>query len=163
MKRRIFVLSLAWLLACAAPGYAQEEGGNPIKVTSTLHGDGSRTDTTRDIDNHVMETKTYNASKKLVQRCVFTLDDQGLATEGVMYNAKDVIVARMAYKYDALGQMSEQVNKAPNGSPLGKLVFTHDAKGRVTVQAFDAQGNPVNDDGSAAPTPSRKKSKTGSR
>jgi len=162
MKRRFFAFSLAWLLACAAPGFAQEEGGNPIKVTTTLHGDGSRTDTKKDIDNHLTETTTYNAANQLVQRDVLTLDDQGLATEGVTYNAKNVIVARMAYKYDALGQINEQITKAPNGSLLGRLVFTRDANGRVTVQAFDAQGNPIKADSSAAS--SRKKaSRTGTR
>ena len=155
MKHRFIAYSLAWLLACAATGFAQE-GGSPIKITSTLHGDGTRTDTQKDIDNHTSETKTYDTSQKLVQRCVYTLDEQGREVEGVVYNAKDVIIARVAFSYDPLGRISEQIEKTPNGALFRRLVFTRDANGRATVVAYDAQGNVIKADGSTAP-PSRKK------
>lgn len=162
MKRRFFVFCLASLVACAGTGFAQE-GGNPIKITTTLHGDGSRTDTQKDIDNHLIETKTYDASKKLVQRSVMKLDDDGLATEGILYNNKDVVVARMAYKYNAEGKAKEQTNFDPNGKLLGRMVFDYDAKGHVTVQAFDAQGNLIQGQSSKTPAPAKKGSRTGSR
>ncbi|MCX6966479.1 MAG: hypothetical protein NTZ46_01645 [Verrucomicrobia bacterium] len=151
MKR----LALILLLVCATTGYSQE-GGAPIKVTSTLHGDGTRTDTQKDIDNHTSETKAFDSSKKLLQRCVYTLDEQGREVEGVVYNAKDVIVSRVAFSYDPLGRVSEQIEKTPNGVLLRRLVFTRDAKGRTTVVAYDAQGNVIKEDGSTAPA-SRKK------
>ena len=159
MKHHILAFSVGWLLICAAPAYAQE-GGAPIKITSTLHGDGSRTDTQKDIDNHVTETKTYDASKKLVQRCVMTLNDEGLATEGVVYNAKDVVMARMVYKYDPLGKLSEQINQAPNGTLLGRLVFTYDPTGKMTVQAFDAKGNLIKGENSTPAQPRVKGSRS---
>jgi len=159
MKHRFIAFSLAGLLACATAGFAQE-GGNPIKITSTLHGDGTRTDTQKDIDNHTSETKTFDTSKKLVQRCVYTLDEQGREVEGVVYNPKDVIIARVAFSYDPLGRVSGQVEKAPNGTLFRRLVFTRDANGRATVVAYDAQGNVIKGDGSTAPPPRKKGSRS---
>ena len=162
MKRRLFTLSLAWLLVCAAPGYAQE-GGSPIKVTSPLHADGTRTDTQKDLDNRTTETKTYNTANKLVQRSVFTLDAQGLETQGTLYDAKDGVVSLVTNNYDVLGQIAEQIYKKPNGTLLQRLVYTRDPKGRVTVQAFDAQGNLIQADSSASTPSLRKGSRTGTR
>ena len=156
MNRILFAFSLAWLLAFVTPGYSQE-GGAPIKITSMLHNDGSRTDTQKDIDNRVSETKTYDASKKLIQHGVYALDENGNETEGVIYNAKDVIIARVSFKYDAQGHLSEQINKTPNGVVIQRLVYTRDALGHLSVGSFDAQGNLLNSDGGIA-TPTPKKS-----
>ena len=139
MKQRFFAFSLAWLLVWSAAGYAQE-GGTPIKVTTALHGDGTRTDTVKDIDNRTSETKTYSSSQKLLERCVYTLDEQGREVEGVVYNAKDAIVSRLTLQYDAMGNVSEKVVKAPNGLIQRRFVFIHDTNGRVTVKTFDAKG-----------------------
>lgn len=154
MKRRFFAFSLAFLL-CAMAGYAQE-GGSPIKVTITRQLDGSRTETTKDIDNHTSESKVYNASNKLVQRAVFLLDEQGREKDGVIYDAKDTVVSKVANNYDVLGQISEQVYTSPKGVLMRRLVYTRDINGRATIQAFDAQGNLIKRDGSTAtPTPPR--------
>ena len=161
MKRLLLAFSLAGLLACAA-GHAQE-GGTPIKITSTLHNDGTRTDIQKDLDNHTSETKIFDASKRLVQRCLYTLDEQGREREGVVFDAKDKVVARVALTYDPLGRVSEQIEKAPNGALLRRLVFTRDANDRVTIVAYDAQGNLIKDDGSTAPPPHKKGSRSGGR
>ena len=163
MKYSLLVLFLAGLLGYALPGNAQEGGGNPIKLTSTLHGDGTRTDTQKDIDNHTAETRTYDVSKKLVQRCVYTLNDEGKEVEGVMYNAKGAIVSRSSFKYDIMGRVSEQINKAPDGTLLGRMVISYDATGRPTMTAYDAQGNLLKGDGTPAAPLRKKSSRNGSR
>jgi len=155
MKYRLLVFSLVGLLGCSASGYAQE-GGSPIKVTTALHGDGTRTDTVKDLDNRTMETKTYSASQKLLERCVYTLDEQGRAVEGVVYSAKDVVTSRMALQYNSMGVLSEKVEKTPNGIVLRRYVYIQDATGRVTVRTFDAKGTLLKEETSIiAPAPRR--------
>jgi len=155
MKQCFFAFSLAWLWVCLAAGYAQE-GGTPIKVTTAIHGNGTRTDTVKDIDNRTTETKTYSASQKLLERCVYTLDDQGREVEGVVYNAKDAIISRVSLQYDAQGNISEQVEKAPNGMVKRRLVFVRVATGCVTVKTFDAKGALIHEETSiVAPIPKK--------
>ena len=156
MKHRFFVFSLACLLACTAPGYAQE-GGNPIKVTTIIHDDGTRTETIADVDSRSLETKTYSASQKLTERCVYTVDEQGRAVEGVVYNAKDTIISRVAFQYDAQGNVKEKLEKTPNGILLKRIVYIQDPTGRVTVRTFDARGKLISEETSII-VPAAKKS-----
>ncbi|MEI6561285.1 MAG: hypothetical protein WCO68_04270 [Verrucomicrobiota bacterium] len=157
MNHRSLVFSLALLWVCCAVGHAQE-GGTPIKVTTAIHSDGTRTDTVKDIDNRTTETKTYSASQKLLERCVYTLDEQGREVEGVVYNAKDVIVSRVSLQYDAQGNISEQVEKTPNGMVKRRLVFIRVANGCVTVKTFDAKGTLIHEETSIIAPPPKKSS-----
>ncbi|MDD5349879.1 MAG: hypothetical protein PHQ12_06685 [Chthoniobacteraceae bacterium] len=156
---RLFTLTLAGLFAAvlAVPCHAQE-GGTPIKITSTLHDDGSRTDTQKDLDNRTEETRTYNAAKKLVQRWVYSLDDQGREVDGVCYDAKDKVIGRVSYKYDPFGHVGEVTEKTPNGTVVRRTVYHRNPDGKVTgTDTFDAQGNPVNP--KPAPAPKRGRSR----
>jgi hypothetical protein len=139
--------TLAALLAGAAPLHAQE-GAASIKVTSVLNADGTRTDTQKDLDSHTSESKTYDASKKLIQRWDYTINDQGFELEGVCYNAKDQIVGRVSYTYDAFGHLGEMLEKAPNGTVLRRTVYHRDPSGKLTgTDFFDGQGNPLSASG----------------
>jgi len=154
---RFLALALAGILAGAAPVHAQE-GGASIKVTSVLNNDGTRTDTQKDLENHTSESKTYDASKKLVSRWVYTINDQGFELEGVCYNAKDQIVGRVSYSYDVFGHLAEMLEKASNGTVLRRTVYHRDASGKLTTtDFFDGQGNPLNASGDIAP---RKKTRS---
>ncbi|MEI8234525.1 MAG: hypothetical protein WCH57_07530 [Verrucomicrobiota bacterium] len=141
---RLFALTLAGMLAGAVALHAQE-GGTPLKVTTTIHGDGTRTDIQKDLDARVSEAKTYDASKRLIQRWVYTLDDQGREVEGISYDAKEKILARVSYSYDVFGNVGEVIEKAANGAPVRRTVYHRDATGQVVgSDTFDAQGNPIN-------------------
>jgi len=154
MKLPFFALTLAVLLAVSS-AFAQE-GGVSIKVTTTLHEDGSRTDMQTDLDARTADSKTYNSAKKLVQRATYTLDEQGRLEEGVIYDAKDKVISRVSYKYNAMGHVSDQFEKAPNGALLRRLVYRYDPNGRVIgIDAYDGAGNQLQPNG--APS-SRKKS-----
>jgi len=163
MKPSLFVIvsAIALALTCPVTSSAQE-GGNPIKVTTLLHGDGTRTDTTRDLDAHTSETKTYDASNKLIQRAVFSLDEEGREVAGTIYNAKGVVVGQVNYEYDIFGRVKQQFEKAPNGALVRRLVFHRDTNGRVmSIDAFDAQGNPIKGDSSSSSSP--RKGRSGGR
>ena len=152
MKQRLLALTLALTLAVCT-GYAQQ-GGSPIHVTTVIHNDGTRTDTVKNSDARTSETKTYSASQKLLERCVYTLDEQGREVEGVVYDDRGAITARVFFQYDAAGNLAERLQKAPNGMLQRRFVHTRDAMGRVIIQAFDARGKLLPEDCSIiAPPP----------
>jgi len=135
-------------LAFTAVAHAQyDEGGNPIKITTVFHGDGTRTDTTKDIDNRTEQAVTYNRNNQVIHKWVFALDYEGRQMEGVCYNAKDQIVARVSYKYNPFGHRSEMLEKSPTGVVLRRTIYHRDpATGslrKTEVQEFDRQGNPL--------------------
>jgi YD repeat-containing protein len=140
---------LLMLLAFAIPGMGQEPSKG-IKVTSTLHDDGSRTDLQTDYDSLTAESKTYSASKKLIQSASYKINEQGQILEGSVYNGKGKIAGQVAFSYDAQGRMSEQFDKDANGSLLRRLVFYYDANGRVSgIDTYDGKGNLIQASGSS--------------
>ena len=165
MKRYFFALALA-LLVGSASGYGQESTVG-VKVTTTLLDDGGRTDMETNREAHTAESKTYNSSKKLIQRSTFTLNDQGQAVEAIVYNSKGEAVSQIAYGYDALGRVSEQIDKTPRGVLVRRLVYSYDTQGRVSaISAFDSKGNEVKSVGSTnSPSQSspKKKARSGGR
>lgn len=153
MKPTRLFLTLAALAAVLAstPARAQE-GGTPIKITTTLHDDGSRTEIQRDVDNRRAEARTLSASNKLLQRWVYTLDAQGRETEGICYDAKDKVIARAGYKYDPFGRVNEVTEMNAAGTVQRRIQYKRDATGRVlATDVLDAAGNPVTP--RATPTP----------
>ena len=150
MKRSFFVLGLVLLLTTAIPGVGQEAALTGIKVTSTLRDDGSRTDLQTDYDTLTSESKTYSASKKLLQRATYTVNAQGQPLEGIVYNGKDEIAGRVTYSYDAQGHMSEQLDKSANGTLLRRLYFYYDSNGHVSgIDTYDGKGNLLQASGSS--------------
>lgn len=160
MKHCFYALSLLLLLTVAHPVMGQDTPTG-IKVTSTLHDDGSRTDLTTDYDSLTAESKTYDASKKLIQSSTYTINPQGQLLEGIAYNAKGQIGGQVAFKYDAQGRMSEQLDKTAAGVPLRRLVFYYDGTGHVSgIDTYDGKGNLLQASGSSLnkkkPRPGRK-------
>jgi len=149
MKHCFFALSLALLLTTALPGMGQDMPTG-IKVTSTLHDDGSRTDLQTDYDALTAESKTYNSAKKLIQSATYTINAQGKILEGVIYNAKGQIAGQVAYTYDPQGRMKEQLDKSADGKLLRRLVYYFDANGRVSgIDTYDGQGTLLQASGSS--------------
>ena len=155
---RLLALALVGILAVTAAPLRAQEGGATLKVTSVLNNDGTRTDTQKDLENHTSESKTYDASKKLVSRWVYSINDEGFELEGVCFNAKDQVIARVNYSYDVFGHLAEMLEKAPNSTLLRRTVYHRDASGKLTsTDFFDGQGNPLNARGDIAP---RKKARS---
>lgn len=157
MKRLFLAFAIA--LACTVAGNAQD-GGSTLKVTTRLNADGTRTDTQKDLEARTSETKTYSASKKLIQRTVFLLDEQGREVDGMIFDAKDKVTGQVSFRYDPFGRLSEQIEKAPNGTILRRFVFRRDPNGNVKkIDTLDAQGNPMGGNSTPSSTGSRKKSR----
>lgn len=140
-------------------GLAQEETSDaPIKVTSVIHGDGTRTDTQTNPSEKTGESKTYDAAQKLIQRAVYTLDENGQPKEGKVFNAKGVEIYRFSYTRDTTGKISEEKDFNAEGKVVRQLVYRYSSKGElVGIDGFDANGNRLPSSGG---TPTAKKKKT---
>lgn len=142
MKNLIPILLAAGALAGAPSAGLAQEGGAAIKVTTTVHSDGTQTVLKTDPESHTAESRTLDASQQLVQRTVYTMNDQGQYTGASVYDAKDRLLFKSTYGRDASNRVTEQVDTTPDDKPLRKLIFEYDARGRLArVRTFDAAGN----------------------
>ena len=142
MKRLFTLLAVAALLVPLRSALAQEEGGAPIKVTTTLHSDGTQTVLKTDPDNHTAESTTMDASQKVLQRTVYAMDDQGQYLSADVFDSKDKLSFKSVFSRDSSGRVNQQLDTTPEGKPLRKLVFEYDPRGKLArVRTFDAAGN----------------------
>ena len=128
------------LLAIAIPfsGFAQEGAG--IKVTTTLHEDGSRTETQTDLEQHTSEAKTFDGAHKLRQRIVYELDGENQPASGAVYAANGALIFKSVYKHDDQNRITEEIDYTPEGAMMRRFVYEF-ANGKVSrVRAFDPSG-----------------------
>jgi hypothetical protein len=131
-------------------GQAQEPA--PLKVTTTLHGDGTRTDTQIDSDARTGTATTMDAAGKVLRKVEYQLDEANQPKAALVYNGKGVLVYKAAYKRDGAGRVIEEANYTANDQLVRRLVYTYGANDRVTnVQTFDASGREV-----TPPSPAKK-------
>src|SRR5437016_5447745 len=133
-----FCCALAIFVPFVCP--AQEDVA-AIKVTTTLHDDGSKTVTKLDPDQHTSEATTYDGANKLKQRIVYELDDQNQPASGTVYAANGDVVLKSVYKRDAANRISEEIDYTPDDKLLRRFVYEFGSNGKVTrIRAFDANG-----------------------
>src|SRR5438874_7616034 len=82
---------------------AQDEGGGTIKVTTRLLPDGSKSVLKTNIEEHTMESLTYDTSDKLKQRIVYMLDEQDQPMSGIVYAPNGQPAYKATYKHDPFG------------------------------------------------------------
>ncbi|MDP9291308.1 MAG: hypothetical protein M3O82_02965 [Verrucomicrobiota bacterium] len=144
MKHRFALLFC--LLAIALHARAQ----SAVKVTTTLHDDGSRTEMVTDPDQHTSEAKTLNAAGKLLQRIVYTLDEENQPAEGTIYSPAGAVLFKALYKRDPANRLSEEVDSTAAGAMIRRFVYEYDGNGKVSrIRAYDANGIEMTPSGGA--------------
>ncbi len=151
-------LLLPALLVAALPLRADEQP--TLKVSAMLHSDGTRTETTTNLEANTSEEKKLDAKGQQISRILFELDEQKTPMSGTVFNAKDQPVYRFEYERDPFGKITEERKFTPAGAFAQRLVYHYNPQGRVSrVEAFDAQGNPIGTTQKTAPAkPSQRKS-----
>lgn len=161
MKLRLSLL-LAFFLAACITLRAQDAG--TIKLTTTIHPDGTKTVMQSDPEAHTAESSTYDASNKLLTKTVFTLDDQGQTTGGAVYSGKGTLMYNLKYKVDGNGRVTEVQTYSTKDALISRQVYSYDGAGKVLrILTYDANGNEIR--GAAGqpsnippqPTPNRRK------
>ncbi len=139
MKRLIPTLLLATLAPITL--FAQD-GGAPVKVTTTLHSDGTQTVLKTDPDARTAESTLLDAAQKVIQRTVYGLDDQGQFTTASVFDGNGKLVFKSVYVRDESNRLTEQLDSSADDKLLRKLKFEYDSYGKLTlVRTFDPAGN----------------------
>jgi hypothetical protein len=133
-------LFLAALLVLLSAGAAQAQG--MIRATSTVHPDGTRTNTVVDPEKMTAEeTLTDSTGKKILRKTTYLLDENNQPIGSIAYDAKGQVLYRSSYKRDAQGRIDEENVSSATGEFLRKRVYQYGAQNRVvSTSEYDAQG-----------------------
>jgi len=137
------LLSLTFLSRTA---YPQDDAAEPqpIRVTETLHNDGTKTVMKSDPDNHTSTSETYDHADKLLQKTVYDLDEQGQAIGATAYSPKGKALYKLTYKRDSANRVNEVDTYTVAGALVSRTVYQYAAGGKViAVNTYDASGNQI--------------------
>lgn len=139
MKRLSFAALI--LLAAAAVAGAEEAS---IKATSVVHPDGSRTETITNVGEKTAEERLVGADGKIRQRTMYTLDDEGRQSGGVVYGPKGQPVSRFQFVRDAMGNIVEHRDYTVKGEVIQRRIYRLSSDGKVLgIDTYDKSGTLV--------------------
>ena len=155
MRRSAFTCAL--LISGIATGFAQAPT-DAVRVTMSMHPDGSRTVYNFDNAQHTAVATTTDPDGKVRQTIRYQLDNAGRFSTGEVSGSDGRVRLKSRYKYDDAGRILEEAQSAPDGTLLNKIVYSYDASGKQTgYSVFDASGKLVSRTGGAiirqSPTP----------
>ena len=154
---KFFPLGLAIpcaLFVCGeAIGFGQfpEQGlSNAVRVTVSMHPDGSRTVYNFDNAQHKAVATTTDVDGKLRQTIRYELDDTGRFSSAEISGPDGRLRLKSRYKYDDAGRILEETQSAADGTLQHKIVYNYDSSGKQTgYSVFDASGKLVSGKGAA--------------
>jgi hypothetical protein len=142
------------LLVCGtAIGFGQsseQAQSDAVRVTVSMHPDGSRTVYNFDNAQHKAVATTTDADGKLRETIRYELDDAGHFSSAEISGPDGRIRLKSRYKYDNAGRILEETQSAPDGTLLHRIVYNYDSSGKQTgYSVFDASGKLVGGKGAA--------------
>jgi len=152
MKRFRFVPGLAYaLFFCGGATAFGQAATDAVRVTMSMHPDGSRTVYNFDNAQHTAMATTTDSDGKVRQTIRYQLDNAGRFSTGEVSGPDGRIRLKSRYKYDEGGRILEEAQSAANGTLLHKIVYSYDSAGKQTgYSVFDALGKLVSRTGGAA-------------
>ena len=156
MKRFRFALRLACtLLICGAATAFGQAPTDAVRVTMSMHPDGSRTVYNFDNAQHTAVATTTDPDGKVRQTIRYQLDNAGRFSTGEVVGPDGRVRLKSRYKYDEAGRILEEAQSAPDGTLMHKIVYSYDSVGKQTgYSVFDASGKLVGRTGGSAARPS---------
>ena len=156
MKRFRFAPGLACaLLMCGGAGAFGQAPTDAVRVTMSMHPDGSRTVYNFDNAQHTAVATTTDSDGKVRQTIRYQLDNAGRFSIGEVSGPDGRVRLKSRYKYDDAGRILEEAQSAANDTLLNKIVYSYDSSGKQTgYSVFDASGRLVSRTGGSAPRPS---------
>ena len=147
------------LLFCGiAIGFGQspeQAGSDAVRVTVSMHPDGSRTVYNFDPPQHKAVSTTTDVDGKVRETIRYELDDGGRFASAEISGPDGRLRLKSRYKYDNAGRQLEETQSAPDGTLLHKIVYNYDSSGKQTgYSVFDASGKLVGGKGGAITRPS---------
>src|SRR5437868_9954478 len=148
---KFFPLGLAVpcaLLVCgdtAGFGQSPEQApGDAVRVTVSMHPDGSRTVYNFDNAQHKAVATTTGQDGKVRETIRYVLDDAGRFSSAEVSGPDGRVRLKSRYKYNDAGHILEEAQSAPDGTLLHKILYSYDSSGKQTgYSVFDASGKLV--------------------
>src|SRR5437773_9461290 len=162
-------ISCAFLVCANAVAFSQspEQSSNDgVRVTVSMHPDGSRTVYKFDGAQHKAVATTTGEDGKLRETIRYELDEAGRFSSGDISGPDGRLRFKSRYKYDDAGRLLEETQSSEDGRLLHKIVYSYDASGKQTgYSVFDASGKLVGGTsaGKIRPSSSPKAREKGSR
>jgi hypothetical protein len=126
-----------------------------VRVTVSMHPDGSRTVYKIDNSQHKAVATTTDPDGKLRETIRYELDEAGRFSSGEILGPDGRLRFKSHYKYDDGGRLLEEAQTAGDGALLHKIVYSYDAFGKQTgYSVFDASGKLVGGKSAAKVRPS---------
>jgi hypothetical protein len=150
-------LCCALLLYGSSAGFSQGQSApnDAVRVTVSMHPDGSRTVYNFDNAQHRAVATTTDPDGKVRQTIRYDLDNAGRFSTGEVFGPDGRIRLKSRYKYDDAGRILEETQSAADGTLQHKIAYSYDPSGKQTgYSVFDASGKLVTHTGGAATRPS---------
>src|SRR5213593_59382 len=133
------------LVVCASQiGLSQspeQTRSDAVRVTVSMHPDGSRTVYKFDNAQHKAVATTTDPDGKLREKIRYELDDAGRFSSGQISGPDGRLRFKSQYKYDGGGRLQEETQSAEDGTILHKIVYSYDQNGKRTgYSIFDGAG-----------------------
>ena len=167
--RLVPMIACALFVCSAKVGFSQSQEqtrSDAVRVTVSMHPDGSRTVYKFDNAQHKAVATTTDPDGKLRETIRYELDDAGRFSSGEISGPDGRFRFKSRYKYDDAGRLLEESQSAEDGTLLHKIVYSYDASGKQTgYSVFDGSGKLVGGKSAAKvrPSSSPKGRKKGSR
>src|SRR3989441_7131932 len=133
------------LVVCAGQiGLSQspeQTRSDAVRVTMSMHPDGSRTVYNFDNAQHKAVATTTDPDGKLRETIRYELDDMGRFSTAEISGSDGRLRLKSRYKYDDAGRILEEAQSAADGTLQHKIVYSYDSSGKQTgYSIFDASG-----------------------
>jgi hypothetical protein len=143
------------LLMCGGATAFGQASTDAVRVTMSMHPDGSRTVYNFDNAQHTAVATTTDPDGKVRQTIRYQLDNAGRFSTGEVSGPDGRVRLKSRYKYDDAGRILEEAQNAADGALLNKIVYSYDSAGKQTgYSVFDASGKLVSRTGGSAARPS---------
>jgi hypothetical protein len=157
MKYFRFVVSglACALFICGGATAFGQASTEAVRVTMSMHPDGSRTTYNFDNAQHTAVATTTDPDGKVRQTIHYQLDNAGRFSTGEVSGPDGRVRLKSRYKYDDAGHILEEAQSAGDGTLLNKIVYSYNSAGKQTgYSVFDASGKLVSRTGGAVARPS---------
>jgi YD repeat-containing protein len=123
---------------------SEQTQSDAVRVTVSMHPDGSRTVYKFDNSEHKAVATTTDPDGKLRETIRYELDEAGRFSTGEISGPDGRLRFKSRYKYDDAGRLLEEAQTTGDGTLLHKLVYSYDASGKqIGYSVFDASGKLV--------------------
>lgn len=133
----------------------EEIRSDAVRVTVSMHPDGSRTVYKFDNAQHKAVATTTDPDGKLRETIHYELDEAGRFSSGEISGPDGRLRFKSRYKYDDAGRLLEETQSTEGGTLLHRIVYSYDASGKQTgYSVFDGSGKLVRGNSAAKVRPS---------